>query len=144
MQACLWYTIGISIMDMGLNTEEVSTTPARLMAKSIGPRRRLQGVQVPVHVLEQMAEILDAENDAYAAMGGESKKSTSDLVSEALELYVGAWLKKYGAIPEETRERTAFIKRMAEANQRELRQALLGNHEPRACPTCGQSLDHKH
>lgn len=111
---------------MGLNTEVASTNSARSMAKrSSAPRKRLQGVQVPVHVLDLLGEIQRAENDAYVAMGGESKKSLSEIVSEALEAYVEAWLEKHGVIPKEPAARREFIKKMATTNQAELLAELL-------------------
>lgn len=112
-------------MDMTLNTGEWSGTPGRSMAKASAPRKRLQGVQVPVHLVDTLEEIQEAENEAYVVMGGESKKSMSEIVSDALEQYASAWLGKHGNIPTTTTERRDFIKRLAESHQRELREQLL-------------------
>ncbi len=137
----------VTLMDMGLITEEGSTNPAPTMAKrSSAPRKRLNGVQVPVHIDRLLEQIRELENAAYIDMGGESKKSLSDIVSEALELYVSAWIRKYGAVPEDATERAKFTKALATSHLRELRSELLGIAEPQKCPTCGQPLTepHKH
>lgn len=91
----------------------------------VGPRRKLNGISVPVHLVELLTEIQEAETAAFLAMGGETKKSFSDLVSEAIETYVGAWLAEYGTIPKEKTQRAEFVKRLAARNLEKLRDQML-------------------
>lgn len=112
-------------MHMPLNTEEASTTRPAVAKRSSAPRKRLNGVQVPVHVVDLLEEIRAAENEAYVAMGGESKKSLSEIASEAFELYIAEWVTKHGAIPREGVARRDFIKKLAASNLEELRAELL-------------------
>jgi hypothetical protein len=95
------------------------------MAKASAPRKRLNGVQVPVHVVDVLEEIQELENDAFLVMEGESKKSFSDIVSEALEQYAAAWLKENGAIPQSAAERREYVKQLAARNLAKLREDLL-------------------
>jgi predicted RNase H-like HicB family nuclease len=95
------------------------------MAKASAPRKRLQGVQVPVHVVEALEAIQKIENEAYVVMGGESKKSISDIVSEALNEYVAAWLQENGEIPASPAERREYVKKLAATNLEKLREQLL-------------------
>jgi hypothetical protein len=95
------------------------------MAKASAPRKRLNGVQVPVHIVDLIDEIQGLENEAYVAMGGESKKSLSDIVSEALDEYVASWLRENGAVPSGPAERREYVKRLAARNLEKLREQLL-------------------
>jgi hypothetical protein len=111
-------------MDMGLNSEVPSATPPRHMAKT-GPRKKLRGLMAPLVTVDSLDQILELENEAYVAMGGESKKSLSDIVSEALNEYVSAWLHDNGSLPTSPAERREFVKRLAARNLEKLREQLL-------------------
>lgn len=93
------------------------------MAKT-APRRRLQGVQAPVHVLDTLERIRDVETDVGEAMGADSKVFLSDLVSDALEMYVREWLRENGDVPDATAERKEYVRRLAEKRAASLRAAL--------------------
>lgn len=89
-----------------------------------GPRKKLNGISVPVHLVELLTEIQEAETAAYLAMGGDTKKSFSDLVSEAIEVYVSEWLAENGPVPAEKAARAEYIKRLAARNLEKLRDQL--------------------
>lgn len=110
------------MIHMALNTEDGSAT--RLGSMANAPRKRLNGVQVPVHVVDLVEEIQHIENEAYVVMGGESKKSLSDIVSEALNEYVSNWLHDNGPLPLPS-ERREYVKNLAARNLAKLREQLL-------------------
>lgn len=95
------------------------------MAKATGPRKKLRGLMAPLVTVDSLDQILELENEAYVVMGGESKKSLSDIVSDALDEYVGAWLQENGALPTTPTERREFVKRLAARNLEKLREQLL-------------------
>ncbi|MBL8924098.1 MAG: hypothetical protein JNJ54_34905 [Myxococcaceae bacterium] len=80
---------------------------------------------MPVHLVELLTEIQAVETAAFLAMGGETKKSFSDLVSEAIEAYVGAWLADNGSIPTDKTQRVEYVKKLAARNLEKLREQLL-------------------
>lgn len=109
-----------------------STVPSRTLGKrpmatrrSTVPMQRLNGVSVPVHVLEMLKEIVELENEAYVAMGGQSKGSVSDHLAAALEGYVRDWLHDNGAVPSNPAERREYVKKLAARNLEKLREQLL-------------------
>jgi len=111
-------------MDMGLNSDVPSATPPRQMGKT-GPRKKLRGLMAPLVTVDSLDQILELENEAYKVMGGESKKSLSDIVSEALNEYVSAWLHDNGSLPTTPVERREFVKRLADRNLEKLREQLM-------------------
>lgn len=111
-------------MDMAIDTEVPSTNSRPSMGKS-GPRKKLRGLMAPLVTVDSLDQILDLENEAYVVMGGESKKSLSDIVSEALNEYVSAWLHDNGPLPHNPAERREYVKRLAARNLEKLREQLL-------------------
>lgn len=89
-----------------------------------GPRKKLNGVSVPVHLVEMAELIQEVESAAYEAMGGDTKKSLSDVLSDALALYVAEWIAENGAIPTEKSKRSEYVQKLAERNLRKLRDQL--------------------
>ena len=89
-----------------------------------GPRKKLNGVSVPVHLVEMAELIQEVETAAYEAMGGDTKKSLSDVLSDALALYVAEWIAENGPIPSERTKRAEYVQKMAERNLRKLRDQL--------------------
>lgn len=96
------------------------------MAKT-APRRRLQGVQAPVHVLDTLETIRVVETDVSEEMGADSKVFLSDLVSEALETFVREWLRENGDVPDNATERRDYVRRLADKRTAALRAALKSN-----------------
>lgn len=89
-----------------------------------GPRKKLRGLTAPLLTVEYLDKILELENEAYVVMGGESKKSLSDIVSEALSEYVASWLHDNGAFPSNATERREYVKKLAARNLEKLHQQL--------------------
>ncbi len=88
------------------------------------PRRRLQGVQAPVHVLDTLESIQRVENEINAQMGAESKVSLSDLVSDALADFVRAWIRVNGPMPTDKAARAKWVGEIAEARVAKLHAQL--------------------
>lgn len=106
-----------------LNAEAHSTTPQQV-TKRVGPKKKLRGLLAPVVLVELADQVLGLENEAYVEMGGETKKYLSDLVSEALELYLSTWIAENGPLPESAAERKDFVKRLAARNLLKLREQI--------------------
>jgi hypothetical protein len=90
-----------------------------------GPKKRIQGVSIRVDLANYLDQIVELETEAYKQMGGVTKKSLSDVVEEAVEDFVAAYMKKNGPLPLNDAERRAYVKKLAEKNQAELRQSVL-------------------
>ena len=109
---------------MALSTEIDSTTH-HPVTKRLAPKKKLRGLAAPLHVVDAADQILALENEAYVVMGGDSKKHLSDIVSEALEVYVKAWIAENGALPDSPVERREYVKKLAARNLAKLREQLL-------------------
>jgi hypothetical protein len=92
--------------------------------KRLAPKKKLRGLAAPLHIVDAADQILGLENEAYVVMGGDSKKHLSDIVSEALEVYVKAWISENG-LPESPAERREYVRKLAARNLAKLREQLL-------------------
>lgn len=88
------------------------------------PRTRLQGLTVSVHLKDALDLVVDLESQAYARMGGTTKASMSDLIEAAVEQYLRDYIKDHGPLPLTAAERAEYVKRLAEAHQKSLRDDL--------------------
>lgn len=87
---------------------------------------KLSGISVPLHVKLALEEIVAVETEAFREMGGETKFSLSDHISNALETYVRDWLSDNGTIPQEgTAARAEYVKTLAARNLAKLREQLM-------------------
>lgn len=93
--------------------------------RATAPTKKLQGISVPVHVLDMLKEIVELENEAYVVMGGHTRGSVSDHIAAALEGYVRDWLSDNGAVPKSPSERHEYVKKLAARNLAKLREQLL-------------------
>ena len=109
---------------MALSGADVSTTHLSV-TKRQAPKKKLRGLMAPLHIVDAADQILGLENEAYVVMGGESKKHLSDIVSEALEVYVQVWIAENGPLPESAAERREYVKKLAARNLEKLREQLL-------------------
>lgn len=91
------------------------------------PTKKLQGIAVPLHILEAVKEIIELENEAFIVMGGQSKGSVTDHINAALEGYVRDWLSDNGPIPhaKDVSARREYVKKLAARNLEKLREQLL-------------------
>lgn len=85
----------------------------------------MNGISVPVHLVELLEEIRDLESDAYREMGGETKVSFSDIMTWAVEDYVAAWVAEHGAPPRDPSARKKFVEQLAKDNLENLRHQLV-------------------
>ena len=96
-----------------------------------GPRKRLQGISIPMHLIEEAERLRELETEAYVLMGGDTKVSLSDVLSWALEDYLDAWKRRNGAPPAADapkRARDEFVERLAKANLASLREQIEPKH----------------
>lgn len=114
---------------MHLSQSTASSRTAKPMAsrRATIPMKKLQGVSVPVHVLELLKEIIELENEAYVVMGGHTRGSMSDHIAAALEGYVREWLSDNGSLPApgDAAARRDYVKKLAAQNLNKLRAQLL-------------------
>jgi tRNA A37 N6-isopentenylltransferase MiaA len=73
--------------------------------------------------LERAAEL---QTEAYKLMGGSTKYTVSDLLEAGGEMYLRSLVDDVGELPETNETRKAFVKRLAELNQKLLAEDLLG------------------
>lgn len=113
-------------MTMHLNGPSGSDTSAHVAGRprTSGPGVKLNGVPLPLHLKEALTEIAGLQNDAYAVMGGETKVSFSDELTEAVIAYVDDFIEKHGKLPDTEEERVAYVARLAVANRAELRERI--------------------
>lgn len=115
------------MVSMSLNEGMAPSTSGGLMA----PKPKLNGINVPKVLFDEVREILEIEKEAFLAIGGDTKKtSMSDIVTAALRAYVRTWRRRHGVeklneIPTEPAARRAFIKRVGLQNLDRLRANLL-------------------
>lgn len=115
------------MVSMSLNQGLATSTSGGLMA----PKPKLNGINVPKVLFDEIREILGVEKEAFLVIGGESKKtSMSDLVTAALRAYARSWRKRHGLsprdeIPTEGADRRAFVKKVGLENLDRLRANLL-------------------
>lgn len=95
------------------------------MAKSGPPRAKLPGgMSAPVHIVEALSLVVELETEAYAAIGSVTRVSPSDLVSDALALWLRAWIERHGPLPYSPEERRAYVAQLAGKFQADLRDQL--------------------
>jgi hypothetical protein len=115
------------IVTMSLNEAVAPSRSVGLMA----PKPKLNGINVPKVLFDEVREILEIEKEAFLAIGGDTKKtSMSDIVTAALRSYVRAWRRRHGLeklqeIPAEGGARRQFIKQVGLSNLDRLRANLL-------------------
>lgn len=115
-----------AMLSAEVNEVEAGARSPRMGKRSRGPKKKLRGLLAPVVTVDMLDQILELENEAYVAMGGESKISLSELVSEALDNFVGAWIAENGEPPKAGGgERREFIRALANRNLGKLREDLL-------------------
>ena len=86
--------------------------------------KKLRGLSAPLVVVNALDEILKLENDAYVVMGGDSKKSLSAIVSEALTEFVANFIHDNGPLPQTKAEHVEYVKKLAARNLAKLREQL--------------------
>lgn len=100
----------------------VAPMARRLQRNAPTQKRR---ITLAMHVWEALDLIVELQTEAYREMGGEGAYAVSDLLEEAAEMYIRAIIDELGPLPRSPEERRGFVKRLAVANQRALREHLL-------------------
>lgn len=113
---------------MQLTPDEPAPTTLVGMAKKNGPpRTKLPGgMSAPMEVVEALELVVALKTEAYALLGSSTKVSPSDVISDALDQWLRAWIEQHGPLPYSVDERAAYVAQLAENIRRELRSGLSG------------------
>lgn len=84
-------------------------------------------ITLPVHLWELLDEVADLQSEAYVLMSGKTKFQVSDLLESGAEMYLRSLVEEFGSLPKDTADRKSFVKRLAEANRKQLVESLLGS-----------------
>ena len=129
-------SIAISVYELiGMDhATEVQRTPVGRkgrVGRSMSKRRPKgptyqRSITLPAHVWKLLDEVADLQSEAYLLMSGKTRFMVSDLIETGAELYLRDLIDEMGPLPKTAEERKAFVKRLAETNQRQLVEDLLG------------------
>lgn len=110
---------------MNLTEQEMTPTPLGVAKKNGPPRTKLPGgMSAPVELVEALELVVALKTEAYAALGSTTKVSPSDVISDALDAWLRAWISDHGDLPYSPEERAAYVSKLTESIRAELRAGL--------------------
>lgn len=94
--------------------------------KTAIPTEKRGGITLPTHVWEILEELVAINDAAYQEMGGLTRWWLSDEIRVGMEAHIRDYIREHGPLPASPEARANYIKKVAQANQRKLREELLG------------------
>lgn len=85
-------------------------------------------MSAPVELVEALDLVVELKTEAYAALGSSTKVSPSDVISDALDSWLRAWISENGPLPYSKDERGEYVTRLTERIRTELRSGLGSGH----------------